>query len=1266
MKKIKKILIIMIIIIAIIVKVKVFNENNIQPLILSSNSKKELGLNAKQYVDIMPISSETIVFSDLNMYNKVYEELRDVITSHSDSEKSITVDVAQVTALSLNNANITNISGIEKFTALTELNISNNNITDISSIESLTNLTKLYAYGNTIKDINPISKLTKLTDLSLSQNSLIDSDTSSSNSATSVLSSLTNLQTLDMSHNYLKYTNGLESLTNLTKLDLYDNAIQDLSGLSTLKKLVELNLGENNESSVSHGFIGLEILNTLTDLKYLDFSENKTPEIVENITNLTNLEELSLQGNAITDTEVPYLEPHTNLIKLNLYDNTVKTLTSYLLNLPNLEELILGNNNLRTITPLYRNNSFVYKKLKKLDISGNYWLYTLYSNEIEDNNSSRTDNNEIIIRSLVSDVHVLNYEYITDTNNLPHYDNNGVAYVTYDDFGAKCDGVYDDFIAIRNAHIFANENGCEVRATEGKTYHIFKYYEEEVTVSTSVDWCNATMIIHDEEIDRVSGRFKGIFTVTNITDTLTLYSPGWTIGKNTKQLPAIAVNQLANLNSKGYETYLCAPINTNKKQYIRYGASANSGSNQQDYFLIDSEGNVLNDIQWDFEKMTSFVIYPIPNSEINLKNGNFISNALNSKSETAYARTGSEKLMYYYRDIYLNKAANVNISNLKHTLSEDVLSGSYRGFIYSNICANINISDTTLLTRKYSIAGRSTYDLVLGASVNVTCDNVTSNDINDTDRWGILGSNFCKDITFKGCTLNRIDAHQGVYNLTVDSCTVGANGLTMTGQGTLNIINTDIEATSFITLREDYGSTWDGNINIIDCKFIATGTSVPRLFTSTLAYDGYDLHDFGYKCKLPYINVYNLAIDMSGTTQNYIYINYINNIKTSSGYTDNTNKFLKEYLNKDILINQFEFENASSDAYIEVANIDIADYLDSDDYNYVFEKVEFKENNSNGKNLINDIDSDEKYSTNKTVYFRTIENNMAENTITIYKDNKKILEEQLVRDEIVYNFIRNGDYKIEIYSEDNIEGYDGTKTYEFTISGREIEKIEVTTLPTKTEYIQNNESLDLTGGKLTVTYNDESEEIVDLTDEDVKVTGFDNSKIGTNTLTVEYEGKTTTFDVEIILQEVEEKAVEKIEVTTLPTKIEYIQNNENLDLTGGKLTVTYNDESEEIVDLTDEDVKVTGFDNSKIGINTLTVEYRGKTVTFDIRVVAENNDKKTEDGSSKDNPSGDLWSTVLPKTGDNLLIIAIGVVILVIILNIVPIIINKRKKKRNA
>ena len=851
---------------------------------------------------------QTIVFYDKNLYNSIILQLNGKIKNQNvnDVNKTYSIimntnDIEDITELKLDNCDIINISGIDNFINITTLNLSNNKLKDS-------------------EDSNDV--------------------------ITEQLKSLTFLKDLNLSHNYLKYTSGLENLANLEKLNLYDNAISNLSGLNNLQNLKYLNLGENNEKEL-HTIESLENINTLTGLRFLDFSNNNTPDIIKNLYNLTNLEELFLQSNKIeritkaSEDNNPRLENLKKLQILNLYDNNIVDRSLYSLTLlTNLKELNLGKTDIRKIDRFVNNqDEIIWQNLEKIDISNNKYLYTLYIGEQSNNDYTRVEKNQETIDKLKEKNYIdnqgetknveINYEYLSNIDNLPNHDEKGIAYVTYEDFGARCDGTYDDFIAIRNAHIFANENGYEVRATEGRTYHIFKYYEDAVSINTNVNWENATFIIHDEEIDNFFGRYKNLFKVSNFKDMITLNQSeinnvsGFKINKNTKQIPI--ENYLTNLNEKGYKKYLCVAENSNKKQFIRAGINANNGYTQQDYFTIDSQGNLLNDIQWDFDEITSLKIYAILNSELKIQNGQFISNKLDSKNEATYTRSGSGKDIYFHRNIYIENAANVSISNINHLLSEDEISGSYRGFLYANIGYNINISNCKLYARKFKTSGRSTYDLNLKAIVNCNCENITSNNDNDeildSNRWGIVATYYCKDVLFKNCILNRIDAHEGIYNLTIDDCNIGIYGITIAGQGTLNVINTQITAESFINLRSDYGSTWNGDINIIDCLYKYKGTYMPKLFYYKININEEGrVHEYGYKCKFPDVNVSNLKINLEDVSKknngepkyNALYIipniNDINkNMESGSNIID------KDYWPSKIIIKGYKFINDNNE-----------------------------------------------------------------------------------------------------------------------------------------------------------------------------------------------------------------------------------------------------------------------------------------------------------------------------------------------------------------
>ena len=758
-------------------------------------------------------NTENIVFKDTYAYNYVVEQIKGmgISITTDDENKTITInksDIDKITKLDLNGSKAQDFTGLEKFTSLKELNISNNFISDTGKTSS----NNLF---NTIKNIKSLEKL-------------------------------------DASSNMIKYLNGLEELTNLKELNLYDNNIEDISLLANMTNLESLNLGENNHISNE------QVLENLTNLKALDLSETYLSNVYKYVYKLAKLENLNLMSCSLVQDDskncLENIDNLTNLKTLNLSFNTLRDFSN-LSKLTNLEELNLSHNQWNgDITPFVKDGKVVLSNLKKFDIVENN------SKSYASTDGLRTEELHI----LKNNVYQVAYDYVPDdVKNLPHTDSNGIKYVTYDDFGAKCDGTYDDSIAMLNAHNFANKNGCEVRATAGKTYHIYKYYEEPIVINTNTNWNNTNFVIHDEQIYKYVGRKKPLFYIQNITDKNDIKSienPTFTINKSTKKIDEIK-DTISELNKKGYKKYLCIAFNNTKKQYIRYGVPGDSsGFDQEDAFTIDSECNLLNDVQWDFDKITSFYIYPISNTKQIVENGNFTTNSLDTENETI-TRTEGSKHNYIYRTLTFKESGNIEISNINHTLSKDVKSGSYYGFISLNKVADATLKDSKLFARKFTYS--STYDFVMNNVVNFTGNNITQDNIQDSDRWGIMGNNYCKDIVFKNCTLNRIDGHMGYYNLEVDNCTLGHHSLTLTGQGKLNIKNSTFNSNKIISLRGDYGSTWNGDCNITDCKF-TTEKGIPQIIEYTIKTDDDgSLHNFGYTCKMPNINIKNLTIDNS-------------------------------------------------------------------------------------------------------------------------------------------------------------------------------------------------------------------------------------------------------------------------------------------------------------------------------------------------------------------------------------------------------------------
>nr|MCR4586710.1 bacterial Ig-like domain-containing protein [Lachnospiraceae bacterium] len=162
--------------------------------------------------------------------------------------------------------------------------------------------------------------------------------------------------------------------------------------------------------------------------------------------------------------------------------------------------------------------------------------------------------------------------------------------------------------------------------------------------------------------------------------------------------------------------------------------------------------------------------------------------------------------------------------------------------------------------------------------------------------------------------------------------------------------------------------------------------------------------------------------------------------------------------------------------------------------------------------------------------------------------------------------------------------------------------IVVTAQPTRTEFYLN-EDIVVAGGKITVTYNDGTTEVIDMTA--AMISGYDKTKAGEQTVTVTYGGKTATFKVTVLA-----KTVSRIEIAATPTKLVYDYNGE-LDITGGKIKVIFNNGESETINMTAD--MISGYDKTKEGKQTITVTYAEKTASFEVTVNAKPEDKKEDE-----------------------------------------------------
>lgn len=448
------------------------------------------------------------------------------------------------------------------------------------------------------------------------------------------------------------------------------------------------------------------------------------------------------------------------------------------------------------------------------------------------------------------------------------------GYVTYRDFLAKGDGITDDIAAIAATHAFANEHNLKVKADNDATYYIGGK-DLTAIIKTDTDFGKAQFIIDDTEVENVK---SSVFMVSSNQQPFPV-----------KGIKSLKRNQ-AKIDVSLPSNCLITVTNTNVMHYIRYGLNQNNGAAQTDIFAVDKNGNVdMNaPIIWDFDTITEITALPMDEKTLKITGGFF----------TTIANKAESKYDYHSRNIAVRRS-NVVIDKLTHLITGEGESGApYGGFLNISDCSNVTVQNTLLTGHKtYQTIGNAgkpvsmgTYDLSVGRALNVSFVNCSqTNDINDRTYWGILGSNYCKNLLYDNCTFSRFDAHKGVANATIRNSTLGHMGINAIGSGTLLIENSTIRGRSMVNLRSDYGSTWQGGVIIRNCKFIPEGgrKSNPVLISGSYS----SLHNFGYICYMPEkITIENLTIDDSNHPVDYegpaIFANF-NSDMTDDSYKEN-------------------------------------------------------------------------------------------------------------------------------------------------------------------------------------------------------------------------------------------------------------------------------------------------------------------------------------------------------------------------------------------
>ncbi len=425
-------------------------------------------------------------------------------------------------------------------------------------------------------------------------------------------------------------------------------------------------------------------------------------------------------------------------------------------------------------------------------------------------------------------------------------------FIAYENFGAVGDGLTDDLPAICQAHAYANQHGLRVRTRPDATYHLGGRARTAV-IATDTDWNTSRFTIDDTQVE---DHKVPLFEVRSMLAPEPLY-----IARLTRDQ--------TRLDARPEHDCHVLVENNALMHYIRRGLNQNHGVPQHDCFILRRDGTVEGAIDWDYDRISRIEAHPIDPKPLLLCGGIFTTFANRMKQTVGYN--------YWARNIAITRS-NTTVDGLTHyVVGETAVGHPYRGFLDARQCANISFRNCFVtghkIYRTIGAAGKpvnmGSYDLHANNVVNFHMVNCRMNHITDRTRWGVIASNFCKNILLEDCILSRMDTHMGVSGgYTIRRCMLGHMGLNAIGRETLTVEDATLYGNVLVNLRSDYGSTWDGDLVIRNCRWIPACGDACQPHILGVWNDGQ--HDFGYPCSMPReIRIDGLFVDDTNHPEGY-------------------------------------------------------------------------------------------------------------------------------------------------------------------------------------------------------------------------------------------------------------------------------------------------------------------------------------------------------------------------------------------------------------
>ena len=403
--------------------------------------------------------------------------------------------------------------------------------------------------------------------------------------------------------------------------------------------------------------------------------------------------------------------------------------------------------------------------------------------------------------------------------------------IYYEDFGAKGNGTTNDFAAIKACHDYANIYGHTVNGKAGAQYRIINKDKgsEVITIQTNTNWNGCKIILDDSTLLREDAAWWSYtFQIANNYESVTYKAA---TDDKPSTLPVETIYKGAtNIGwAPGYRAMVVFKDAT-RKVYIRSGSLADEGQDLKEFVIVDENGNIdpSTPMNWDFTTITSIQVVRLNTDSITINGGEYDEeNGIDNRAviETRFFRQLTTTPEGYRHGAFSITKSNVTFKNIIHEITGeyDVENGcSYNGFTNSSYADNVRFENITFQRYRVFNTNYRSYEVRAEMMNNVgwyNCD--MSNFFGDEGQvytYGMMGTNFSKNMTFDRVEFNTFDAHCGSYNVTIKNSQLVY--VSIIGVGKLVVEDTTFYVTRrdykthALWLRTDYGSHYDGDISV--------------------------------------------------------------------------------------------------------------------------------------------------------------------------------------------------------------------------------------------------------------------------------------------------------------------------------------------------------------------------------------------------------------------------------------------------------------------